>query len=104
MGPRPKPQYPNAQAKRVQESGSRKPWGSTTTPMINFSTQSIHVLRRYRQVHKLNVKVRAPKEELCKAVMYHFTHRTVNEAETLALFLYSTRTKDKLLRCPVRHS
>ncbi|KAJ2730423.1 hypothetical protein IW152_005262 [Coemansia sp. BCRC 34962] len=52
---------------------------------MDFSSLNIHVLRKYRQVFKLNVKARSSKDELVMAVNRHFSGHMVDEESRLPL-------------------
>ncbi|KAJ1921269.1 hypothetical protein IWQ60_006816 [Tieghemiomyces parasiticus] len=69
---------------------------------VDFSTMSNQSLRRYRQVHKLNVKTRPTKDELVTSIAKHFAARPVDEVDTIARFLFLTRTRDRVLKPPSR--
>ncbi|KAJ1816308.1 hypothetical protein LPJ60_005371 [Coemansia sp. RSA 2675] len=56
---------------------------------MDFNSLNIHVLRKYRQVFKLNVKARSSKDELVMAVNRHFSGHMVDEVDTIARFLYT---------------
>ncbi|RKP35865.1 hypothetical protein BJ085DRAFT_37153 [Dimargaris cristalligena] len=71
MGPRPK-QAPtltqSANGAKRTSSNDSSHRSSTAVPSgpvkLDFNTMNIHTLRKYRQVHRLNTKNRASKEEL----------------------------------------
>ncbi|KAJ2756936.1 hypothetical protein GGI19_000458 [Coemansia pectinata] len=59
---------------------------------LDFNSLNIHVLRKYRQVFKLNVKARSSKDELVMAVNRHFSGHMVDEVDTIARFLYTVHS------------
>ncbi|KAJ1982088.1 hypothetical protein H4R33_005104 [Dimargaris cristalligena] len=78
MGPRPK-QAPtltqSANGAKRTSSNDSSHRSSTAVPSgpvkLDFNTMNIHTLRKYRQVHRLNTKNRASKEELVSVVSNH---------------------------------
>ncbi|KAJ1922278.1 hypothetical protein H4219_000140 [Mycoemilia scoparia] len=88
-----------AQAFKTSRNGTQA--GPSSGSQVDFNTLNIQVLRKYRQVFKLNVKARSSKDELVGAVTHHFNGHVVDEVDTIARFLYSIRTKGKLL--PLYH-
>ncbi|KAK9761330.1 hypothetical protein K7432_013840 [Basidiobolus ranarum] len=73
---------------------------SDAHPKLNFDTLNMNILRKYRRVFKVNVKSRSNRPELVAAVSKHFASQTLNEHETISLFLYSVHNKDKILKLP----
>ncbi|KAJ1966209.1 hypothetical protein GGI12_000231 [Dipsacomyces acuminosporus] len=59
---------------------------------LDFNTLNIQILRKYRQVFKLNVKARSSKEELVGAAARHFSSHIVDEVDTIARFLYTVHS------------
>ncbi|KAJ2671416.1 hypothetical protein IWW42_003375 [Coemansia sp. RSA 1085] len=59
---------------------------------LDFNVLNIHVLRRYRQAFKLNVKARSSKEDLVVAASRHFSSHMVDEVDTIARFLYTVHS------------
>ncbi|KAJ1896553.1 hypothetical protein LPJ66_003928, partial [Kickxella alabastrina] len=53
---------------------------------LDFNSLNIQVLRKYRQVFKLNIKARSSKDDLVVAASRHFTTHTVDEVDTIARF------------------
>ncbi|KAK9766947.1 hypothetical protein K7432_003577 [Basidiobolus ranarum] len=69
-------------------------------PKLDFDGFNMNILRKYRRVFKVNVKSRSNRAELVAAVSEHFATQTLNEHETISLFLYSVHNKDKVLKLP----
>ncbi|KAJ2335227.1 hypothetical protein GGI00_001469 [Coemansia sp. RSA 2681] len=59
---------------------------------LDFNALNIHVLRKYRQVFKLNVKARSSKDDLVMAATRHFSGHMVDEVDTIARFLYTVHS------------
>ncbi|CAG8480575.1 12026_t:CDS:2 [Funneliformis caledonium] len=71
------------------------------TPLLDFNTLDISVLRRYKRIHKLKVKDYATKEDLVTAVSKHYASQTVKEADVIAAFVYTVHNKDNVLKLPI---
>ncbi|KAJ1880905.1 hypothetical protein LPJ57_001955 [Coemansia sp. RSA 486] len=59
---------------------------------LDFNSLNIQVLRKYRQVFKLNIKARSSKDDLVVAATRHFTNHAVDEVDTIARFLYTVHS------------
>ena len=48
-------------------------------------------LKRYKRHYRLKTRQNVTKTELAQAVAKHFASQTVDEADTISLFMYSAR-------------
>ncbi|KAJ2681507.1 hypothetical protein GGH99_005170 [Coemansia sp. RSA 1285] len=64
----------------------------TAAHKFDFNSLNIHILRKYRQVFKLNVKARSSKDDLVVAAARHFSNHMVDEVDTIARFLYTVHS------------
>ncbi|PVU93942.1 hypothetical protein BB561_002919 [Smittium simulii] len=51
---------------------------------LDFNGFSMNLLRKYRQVYKLNIKARSSKEELVSAAAEHHSQLLIDEVDTIA--------------------
>ncbi|PVV01066.1 hypothetical protein BB560_004534, partial [Smittium megazygosporum] len=58
------------------------------SPKLDFNSFSMNLLRKYRQVYKLDIKARSSKEELVSAASEHHAHLMLDEIDTIARFIY----------------
>ncbi|OLY80406.1 Histone deacetylase complex subunit SAP30 [Smittium mucronatum] len=63
---------------------------------LDFHSFGMPLLRKYKQVYKLNVKARASKDDLVLAVNSHHDQLPVDEVDTIARFLFNIRNKRHL--------
>ncbi|KAJ1808757.1 hypothetical protein LPJ56_006071 [Coemansia sp. RSA 2599] len=82
-----------------RQGSSTAPAGSTPRNIrtqkytqLDFNSLNIQVLRKYRQVFKLNIKARSSKDDLVVAATRHFSNHTVDEVDTIARFLYTVHS------------
>ena len=68
-------------------SSSRIPFGLT----VDFCKLDMAALKRYKRHYRLKVRPNVTKGELANAVARHFASQTVDEADTISLFMYSAR-------------
>ncbi|KAJ2726434.1 hypothetical protein GGI07_000572 [Coemansia sp. Benny D115] len=59
---------------------------------LDFNSLNIQVLRKYRQVFKLNIKARSSKDDLVLAATRHYSGHAVDEVDTIARFLYTVHS------------
>ncbi|PWA00540.1 hypothetical protein BB558_003403, partial [Smittium angustum] len=88
-----KPNQTNGNSKISKNSGHSGSVTNNKSIKIDFSNFSMPLLRKYRQVYKLNIKARSSKEELAVAVNEHNAQLELDEVETIARFLLDINTK-----------
>jgi len=59
---------------------------------VDFTKLDMATLKRYKRHYRLKTRQNVTKTELALAVAKHFAAQTVDEGDTIALFLYSART------------
>ncbi|KAJ2648808.1 hypothetical protein IWW40_003608 [Coemansia sp. RSA 1250] len=79
-------------APRQKHSSGPQMGSQAAQGILDFNVLNIHVLRRYRQAFKLNVKARSSKEDLVVAASRHFSSHMVDEVDTIARFLYTVHS------------
>ena len=68
-------------------SSSRIPFGLT----VDFCKLDMAALKRYKRHYRLKVRPNVTKGELANAVARHFASQTVDEADTISLFMCAPR-------------
>ena len=58
---------------------------------VDFSKLDMATLKRYKRHYRLKTRQNVTKTELALAVAKHFASQTVDEADTISLFMYSAR-------------
>ena len=58
---------------------------------VDFSKLDMVTLKRYKRHYRLKTRQNVTKTELALAVAKHFASQTVDEADTISLFMYSAR-------------
>ena len=58
---------------------------------VDFTKLDMATLKRYKRHYRLNTRQNLTKTELALAVAKHFASQTVDEADTISLFMYSAR-------------
>ncbi|KAG5438163.1 hypothetical protein PCANB_003014 [Pneumocystis canis] len=98
---------PNSRQKRISSDRLENCTTNTSTPVFDISTLPIVVLRRYRNVYKLQTLTKglsddktflSSGEALTNAVRRHFNALPVKEYDMIAQFLYTVKNKDKVFR------
>lgn len=74
-------------------SDSARPRGEkdARTLTCDFSKLDMATLKRYKRHYRLKTRQNVTKTELSLAVAKHFASTTVDEADTISLFMYSAR-------------
>jgi histone deacetylase complex subunit SAP30 len=58
---------------------------------VDFTKLDMATLKRYKRHYRLKTRQNVTKTELALAVAKHFALQTVDEADTISLFMYSAR-------------
>jgi histone deacetylase complex subunit SAP30 len=58
---------------------------------VDFTKLDMATLKRYKRHYRLKTRQNVTKTELALAVSKHFASQTVDEADTISLFMYSAR-------------
>mmetsp|Transcript_44191 Transcript_44191/g.116126 ORF Transcript_44191/g.116126 Transcript_44191/m.116126 type:complete len:141 (+) Transcript_44191:30-452(+) len=58
---------------------------------VDFTKLDLATLKRYKRHYRLKTRQNVTKPELALAVAKHFASQTVDEADTISLFMYSAR-------------
>ena len=58
---------------------------------VDFTKLDMATLKRYKRHYRLKTRQNVTKTELALAVAKHFASQTVDEADTISLFMYSAR-------------
>lgn len=58
---------------------------------VDFTKLDMATLKRYKRHYRLKTRQNVTKTELALAVAKHFSSQTVDEADTISLFMYSAR-------------
>ena len=58
---------------------------------VEFTKLDMATLKRYKRHYRLKTRQNVTKTELALAVAKHFASQTVDEADTISLFMYSAR-------------
>jgi len=58
---------------------------------VDFTKLDMATLKRYKRHYRLKTRQNVTKTELAMAVAKHFASQTVDEADTISLFMYSAR-------------
>ena len=58
---------------------------------VDFTKLDMQTLKRYKRHYRLKTRQNVTKTELALAVAKHFASQTVDEADTISLFMYSAR-------------
>ena len=58
---------------------------------VDFTKLDMATLKRYKRHYRLKTRQNVTKSELSLAVAKHFASQTVDEADTISLFMYSAR-------------
>ncbi|KAJ1885756.1 hypothetical protein LPJ66_009969 [Kickxella alabastrina] len=82
----------NTTQHNMVSSSSKNSGRAQKYSQLDFNSLNIQVLRKYRQVFKLNIKARSSKDDLVVAASRHFTTHTVDEVDTIARFLYTVHS------------
>mmetsp|Transcript_17440 Transcript_17440/g.43866 ORF Transcript_17440/g.43866 Transcript_17440/m.43866 type:complete len:123 (+) Transcript_17440:67-435(+) len=90
---------PTKKAKRgdEEEEGANGTDGSAARPArseketVDFTKLDMATLKRYKRHYRLKTRQNVTKTELAMAVAKHFASQTVDEADTISLFMYSAR-------------
>ena len=61
------------------------------TQTVDFTKLDMATLKRYKRHYRLKTRQNVTKTELALAVAKHFASQTVDEADTISLFMYSAR-------------
>ena len=59
--------------------------------VVDFTKLDMATLKRYKRHYRLKTRQNVTKTELALAVAKHFASQTVDEADTISLFMYSAR-------------
>lgn len=76
------------------DMGSVRPRGAEKDARnltVDFSKLDMATLKRYKRHYRLKTRQNVTKTELATAVAKHFASQTVDEADTISLFMYSAR-------------
>ena len=65
--------------------------GRSRTQTVNFTKLDLATLKSLKRHYRLKTREKATKSELAQAVAKHFASQTVDEADTISLFMYSAR-------------
>ena len=65
--------------------------GDARNLTVDFSKLDMATLKRYKRHYRLKTRQNVTKTELALAVSKHFASQTVDEADTISLFMYSAR-------------
>ena len=65
--------------------------GDARNLTVDFSKLDMATLKRYKRHYRLKTRQNVTKTELAQAVAKHFASQTVDEADTISLFMYSAR-------------
>ncbi|OMH83107.1 hypothetical protein AX774_g3387 [Zancudomyces culisetae] len=100
--PKPRPMQDTVQLLKPQSSGIVKQSKtqavfSNKSAQIDFNSFSMPILRKYRQVFKLNVKARSSKDDLATAASKHHSQYAIDEVDTIARFVYTVKSKGKIV-------
>ena len=71
--------------------GGGKQLEEGTALTLDFSKLDMATLKRYKRHYRLKTRQNVTKTELAQAVAKHFASQTVDEADTISLFMYSAR-------------
>ena len=81
-------------------SSSRIPFGLT----VDFCKLDMAALKRYKRHYRLKVRPNVTKGELANAVARHFASQTVDEADTISLFMCAPLASRRAAPCsPALH-
>jgi histone deacetylase complex subunit SAP30 len=58
---------------------------------VDFSKLDMVTLKRYKRHYRLKTRQNVTKPELAHAIAKHFATQTIDEADTISLFMYSAR-------------
>ena len=64
---------------------------SAPAQTVDFTKLDMATLKRYKRHYRLKTRQNVTKTELAMAVAKHFASTTVDEADTISLFMYSAR-------------
>ena len=73
------------------ESGRPRGDKDARTLTVEFTKLDMATLKRYKRHYRLKTRQNVTKTELALAVAKHFASQTVDEADTISLFMYSAR-------------
>lgn len=71
------------------EAGNREK--EARSLIVDFTKLDMATLKRYKRHYRLKTRQNVTKTELALAVAKHFASQTVDEADTISLFMYSAR-------------
>jgi len=61
---------------------------------VDFTKLDMATLKRYKRHYRLKTRQNVTKTELSAAISKHFAAQTVDEADTISLFMYSARANN----------
>ena len=82
-----------AQNNAADQSEAPRPRGEKDARnlTVDFTKLDMATLKRYKRHYRLKTRQNVTKTELALAVAKHFASQTVDEADTISLFMYSAR-------------
>lgn len=72
-------------------AGSRRSEKDARALTVDFTKLDMATLKRYKRHYRLKTRQNVTKTELSMAVAKHFASQSVDEADTISLFMYSAR-------------
>mmetsp|Transcript_57402 Transcript_57402/g.157638 ORF Transcript_57402/g.157638 Transcript_57402/m.157638 type:complete len:96 (+) Transcript_57402:37-324(+) len=62
---------------------------ASASSVVDFTKLNMSTLERYKRHYRLKTRQNVTKAELAKAIVKHFSTQTVNESDTINLFVYN---------------